>query len=49
MGTFRLRFKRKKGAGLTEEEIYNKLGLEWIPPEMRENKGEINWQKRKKK
>jgi DNA polymerase (family 10) len=28
-------------AGATEEEIYNKLGLEYIPPEMRENCGEI--------
>ncbi len=28
-------------AGKTEEEIYEKLGLQWIPPEMRENKGEI--------
>ena len=28
-------------AGFTEEEIYQVLGLEWIPPEMRENKGEI--------
>jgi DNA polymerase (family 10) len=24
-----------------EEEIYKKLGLQWIPPEIRENKGEI--------
>lgn len=28
-------------AGRTEEDIYNKLGLVWIPPEMRENIGEI--------
>jgi DNA polymerase (family X) len=28
-------------AGETEEEVYEKLGLAWIPPEMRENKGEI--------
>ena len=28
-------------AGGTEEEIYKKLGLRWIPPEMRENQGEI--------
>jgi DNA polymerase (family 10) len=28
-------------AGLTEEEVYHALGLEWIPPEMRENNGEI--------
>lgn len=28
-------------AGKTEEEIYKKLGLDWMPPEMRENRGEI--------
>lgn len=28
-------------AGATEEEIYAALGLEWIPPELRENNGEI--------
>jgi len=28
-------------AGRTEEEIYKKLGLNWMPPEMRENRGEI--------
>ncbi len=28
-------------AGRTEEEIFAKLGLEWIPPELRENLGEI--------
>lgn len=28
-------------AGRTEEEVYAKLGLEWIPPEMREDRGEI--------
>jgi DNA polymerase (family 10) len=28
-------------ASRTEEEIYMKLGLEWIPPELRENLGEI--------
>ena len=27
--------------GETEQEVYEKLGLEWIPPEMRENCGEI--------
>jgi len=29
-------------AAETEEEIYGKLGLAWIPPEMRENQGEID-------
>lgn len=28
-------------AGETEEEIYRVLGLDWIPPELRENNGEI--------
>lgn len=31
----------KRVAGKTEEEIYSKLGLDFIPPEMRENCGEI--------
>lgn len=31
----------KKVAGRTEEEVYSALGLQWIPPEMRENAGEI--------
>ena len=29
-------------AGATEEEVYAKLGLAWIPPELRENQGEID-------
>jgi DNA polymerase (family X) len=28
-------------AGETEEEVYRTLGLDWIPPELRENNGEI--------
>lgn len=28
-------------AGATEEEIYGALGLDWIPPELRENNGEL--------
>jgi len=31
----------KKIAGKTEEEVYNKLGMTWMPPELRENHGEI--------
>jgi len=31
----------KQIAGKTEEEVYEKLGLRWIPPELRENTGEI--------
>ena len=37
-------FKAESGtriAGETEEEIYRKLGLKWIAPELRENRGEI--------
>lgn len=28
-------------AGAAEEEVYAKLGMPWIPPELRENAGEI--------
>jgi DNA polymerase (family 10) len=28
-------------AGATEESVYQALGLDWIPPELRENQGEI--------
>jgi len=31
----------KQIAGKTEEEIYKKLGLRWMPPELRENMGEV--------
>ena len=31
----------KRVASATEAEIYAKLGLDWIPPELRENSGEI--------
>lgn len=40
-GLFSLTNKKKPVAGRTEEEIYSKLGLEFIPPELRENRGEI--------
>ncbi len=36
----------QKLAGESETAIYNLLGLEWIPPEMRENRGEIETAKR---
>ncbi len=36
----RLKDERRM-AGASEEEIYKKLGLEWIEPELRENTGEI--------
>jgi DNA polymerase (family 10) len=32
---------RRRLAGATEEEIYEKLGLDFIPPEMREDRGEV--------
>jgi DNA polymerase (family X) len=32
---------QNKMAGSTEEEVYQMLDLQWIPPEMRENLGEI--------
>ncbi|HUQ49137.1 MAG TPA: DNA polymerase/3'-5' exonuclease PolX [Terriglobales bacterium] len=38
----------KRVAGKTEEEIYQKLGLAYIPPEMRENCGEIEAAENKK-
>jgi len=34
--------------GENEEEIYEKLGLQWIPPELRENQGEIELAKENK-
>ncbi len=33
-------------AGATEEEVFARLGLQYIPPELRENKGEIEAAKR---
>ncbi|MCH8741298.1 DNA polymerase/3'-5' exonuclease PolX [Patescibacteria group bacterium] len=32
---------KKQIAGKTEKEVYKTLGLDWIPPEMRTNSGEI--------
>lgn len=29
--------------GATEQELYSKLGLSWIPPELREGRHEIEW------
>lgn len=31
----------KRVAGEEEEDVYNRLGISWIPPELRENMGEI--------
>ena len=33
--------KDQQIAGETEEEVYGKLGMDWIPPELRENRDEI--------
>ena len=41
--------EKNRVAGSNEEEVYNVLGLEWIPPEMRENRGEIELAKIEKK
>jgi DNA polymerase (family X) len=35
--------QRASVAGETEQEIYELLGLEWIPPELREGRSEIQW------
>jgi len=32
---------KKRLAGKTEEEVYKKLGLAWVPPELREERGEV--------
>ncbi len=39
-GLFRTKDDRRV-AGKSEEEVYAALGLDWIPPELRENQGEI--------
>src|SRR5258708_31942547 len=39
-GLFRVENEQRVG-GETEEEIYEELGMRWIPPELRENCGEI--------
>ena len=39
-GLFRLEGEQRV-AGETEEQVYRELGLRWIPPELRENCGEI--------
>lgn len=40
-GLFETKGDKRRIAGETEESIYKKLGLSWIPPELRENNGEI--------
>ncbi|HYL74944.1 MAG TPA: DNA polymerase/3'-5' exonuclease PolX [Bryobacteraceae bacterium] len=39
-GLFRVEGEQRV-AGETEEEVYEKIGLRWIPPELRENCGEV--------
>ena len=38
---------KKRVGGFTEEEVYQALDLDWIPPEMRENTGEIEIAKKR--
>ena len=33
---------KRRIAGATEEEVYRKLGLKYVPPEMREDRGEVD-------
>lgn len=40
-GLFETTGNKRRIAGKTEESIYKKLGLNWIPPELREDNGEI--------
>lgn len=40
--------QNRRVAGATEEEVYRVLDLDWIPPEMRENRGEIELAKMEK-
>lgn len=49
-GLFRQSDKKqtKPLAGRTEEEVYRKLGLDWIAPELREDRGEITAAREKK-
>lgn len=39
-GVFRVEDDTKV-AGATEEEVYQSIGLKWVPPELREDRGEI--------
>jgi DNA polymerase (family 10) len=41
-GVFRVNGKEKRIGGETEEQMYEALGLPWIPPELREDQGEID-------
>lgn len=43
-GLFKVSDKKqlKPVASKTEEEVYKKLGMQWIPPELREDRGEVD-------
>lgn len=51
-GVFEVRGVREKGemliAGKTEEEVFRAVGFSYIPPELREDRGEIEWAEKKK-
>ncbi|RMF43146.1 MAG: DNA polymerase/3'-5' exonuclease PolX [Planctomycetota bacterium] len=42
-GVFRIDAPEDRVAGSTEEEVYQSLGLAWIPPELREGRQELQW------
>ena len=46
-GVFRMSDDKRLG-GKTEQEVYELLGFQWIPPEMREDTGELELSERKK-
>jgi DNA polymerase (family 10) len=39
---------KRRIAGRSEEEVYKKLGLAWIPPELREDRGEVEAAEKKR-
>jgi DNA polymerase (family 10) len=41
LNEYGLQREKKRIAGRTEEEVYRAFGLPWIPPELRENAGEL--------
>ena len=41
-GVFKIGKKETRLAGKTEQEVYDALGMQYIPPTMRENRGEID-------
>lgn len=47
-GLFKIGQENKPIASLTENEMYEKLGMVYIPPELRENRGEIESAMKKK-